>query len=114
MGMTETASRIIAKFGQAGFIERPGDGGGTPWEPEPSEPVLHDATIAVVNYDLSNVGGTLIQAGDLRALVSVEGLDIAPSVSDRLIVGDKDFAIVTAIPIAPDGVPRFYDVQVRN
>ena len=118
MGMTETASRIIARFGQAGTFERPGEGGPTSPDqvgivPEP-EPEIHPATVAVVTYDESLRGGTLIQANDLRALVSVEGLDIVPSVSDRLTVGAAEYVIVNVSPLGPDGVPRFYDLQVRR
>ncbi len=114
MGMIETASRIIARLGQAGTFERPGADGGTPWAPEPGEPTLHPATVAVVTYDQSYRDGTLIQANDLRVLVSVEGLDIAPTTADRLIVGAAEYVIVNVAPLGPDGVPRFYDLQVRR
>ena len=114
MGMIETASRIIARFGQAGTFERPGDGPQNPWDPPEGDPTLHPATVAVVTYDQSYRDGTLIQANDLRVLVSVEGLDIVPSVSDRLTVGAADFVIVNVAPHGPDGVPRFYDLQVRR
>ena len=114
MGMIETASRIIARFGQAGTFERPGADGGTPWAPEPGEPTLHPATVAVVAYEQDHRDGTLIQANDLRVLVSVEGLDIVPSVSDRLLVGADDFFIAKVEPLGPDGVARFYDLQVRR
>src|SRR6056297_1149548 len=114
MGMTETASRIIARFGQAGTFERPGDGPQNPWEPPEGVPTLHPATVAVVAYEQEHRDGTLIQANDLRVLVSVEGLDIVPSVSDRLIVGADDFFIAKVEPLGPDGVARFYDLQVRR
>ena len=69
MGMIETASRIIAQFGQAGTFERPGEPGGDPWAPTPGTPTFHPATVAVVTYDQSYRDGTLIQANDLRVLV---------------------------------------------
>jgi hypothetical protein len=112
--MIKTASRIIAKFGQAGTFERLGAEPQNPWDPPESEPTSYPATVAVVAYDQSYRDGTLIQANDLRVLVSVEGLDIVPSVSDRLSVGAAEFSIANVTPLAPDGVARFYDLQVRR
>lgn len=115
MGMIETASRIIKRFGQAGTFVRPGAGPQNPWDPPgDGEPTMHPATVAVVSYDQDYRDGTLIQANDLRALVSVSGLDIVPTLADRLTVGAADYVIVNITPLAPDGVTRFYDMQVRR
>lgn len=114
MGMIETASRIIAKFGQVGTFERKGEVTGPPFDPTFGPSTFHDATVAVVTYDQSYRDGTLIQANDLRVLVSVKGLDIVPSVSDRLSVGTAEFSIANVMPLAPDGVVRFYGLQVRR
>ena len=114
MGMIEMASRIIARFGQEGTFERPGEPSGPPWAPEPGEPTFHAATVAVVAYDNENRDGTLVQMNDVRVLVSVAGLDITPNVSDRLHVGSAEYAIIRVSPLGPDGVPRFYDLQVRQ
>jgi len=114
MGMIETASRIIARFGQSGTFERPGVQSGPPYAPVYGDPTLHPATVAVVTYDQAYRDGTLIQANDLRILVSVEGLDIVPTVSDRLTVGGVQGASINLAPLGPDGVARFYDMQVRR
>ncbi len=114
MGMTETASRIIKRFGQPGTFERPGPPGGDPWAPTPGVPTYHDATVAVVTYEQEHRDGTLIQANDLRVLVSVEGLDIVPKLSDRLAIGGIEYSLANVTPLAPDGVVRFYDLQVRR
>lgn len=113
MGMIETASRIIARYGQAGTFERPGPSGGDPWNPTPGEPTYHDATVGVLTYDNEHQDGTLIQMNDLRVLVSVEGLNIEPNVSDRLHIGPVAYTIVKVSLLGPDGVPCFYDLQVR-
>jgi len=112
MGMTETASRIIARFGQAGAFERTSEQL-NPWDP-PGTTTTHPATVAVVTYDQDHRDGTLIRADDLRVLVSVAGLDIEPAVSDKLIVGGETYNIVHVAPLGPDGVPRFHDLQVRK
>jgi hypothetical protein len=114
MGMIETASRIIKRFGQTGTFERAGAPGGDPWNPTPGTPTFHTATVAVVDYEQEHRDGTLIQANDLRVLVSVEGLDIEPSLSDRLAIGDAEYSIANVTPLAPDGTPRMYELQVRR
>lgn len=112
MGMIEKASRIIARFGQAGVLRQTVNGG-DPWAPvqiETDTPV----TVAVVDYAQEVRDGTLIQSGDLRALVSVEGLDVSPTTADSLIVGGVEYVIARIAPLAPDGVVRFFDMQVRR
>lgn len=110
--MTETASRIIARFGQAGTIVRV-ENVGNEWEPVQTE-TAHPVTVAIVDYSQEVRTGTLIGSDDLRALVSVEGLDIVPTTADRLRIGADEFTIVRVSPHAPDGVARFQDMQVRR
>lgn len=112
MGMRETASRIIKRFGQAGYL-RSTINSGPEWSPVQVD-VDAPITVAVVRYSQEVMAGSLVAAGDLRALVSVEGLDAAPTTADRLVVAGKVFVIVEVAPLAPDGVARFYDLQVRR
>ncbi|QFT62076.1 hypothetical protein [Roseivivax sp. THAF30] len=114
MGLTKTASRLIARYGQAGTFVRPGEADDTTYPPTPGEPTEHPCTVAVVDYESEDRDGSNIQTNDLRALVSVEGLAITPNNGDSLIVAGKTFAVVRVMPLAPDGVVRFYDVQVRG
>ena len=115
MGMTETASRIIKRFGQPGTFNRRGEQtGGEAWNPTYGPDTQHPATVAVVAYEQERRDGSLIQANDLRVLVSVEGLDIVPTLADRLVVGTREFSLANVTPLAPDGVVRFYDLQVRR
>ena len=118
MGMIETASRIIKRFGQAGTLIKPAEGPTepqNPWdEPGEGEPTLHPVTVAVVDYEQEHRDGTLIQANDLRALVSVEGLDTAPTLADTLTIAGTHYNIARVMPLAPDGVVRFWELQVRT
>ena len=112
MGMTDTASRIIDRFGQIGVIEREGEGQTNPWDP-PAEPSFHLCTVAVGRYDADYLNGTLIEENDRRVFLSVDGLEIEPKLSDRLAIGDDSFSIVSIHPLAPDGDARFYELQAR-
>ena len=110
--MTETASRIIKRFGQAGTLRQIVNIG-TEWAPTQIEADTA-ITLAIIDYAQEVSDGTLIGSGDLRALVSVEGLSATPTTADKLIVGGVEYVIVRVSPLGPDGVPRFHDLQVRT
>lgn len=113
MGMTETASRIIARYGQSAMIERQGNPPMTPWDP-PATPVFYMCTVAVAKYDLTYANGTLINENDRRVFLSVDGLEIEPVSSDRLLIDGTSYALVSIHPLAPDGAVRFYELQARR
>jgi hypothetical protein len=113
MGMTRTASRIIAKYGQTAMIERPGAAPSTPWDPPAGSPTFYAVTVAVGKYELDSLSGTLIQSDDRRVFLSVEGLTIVPTLSDKLVIGDDTFTLISIHPLAPDGTARFYELQAR-
>lgn len=114
MGMIETASRLIAKWGQAGVITRTSGADESVYPPIPGIATDYPATMAVVDYRIEDRDGTNIAVGDLRALVSVEGLDIAPDNGDRLTVAGEAYSVVRVSPLAPDGSARFHDLQLRR
>ena len=114
MGMIDTASQLIAKWGQEGTFVRPGEADNSTYPPSPGTPTNHAAMVCVVDYTSEERAGTNIQTNDVRALVSVEGLDIIPNGADSLMVAGKTLSVVRVVPLAPDGVPRFYDIQVRG
>jgi hypothetical protein len=112
MGMTDTASRLIAKFGQQATIEREGNPPVNPWDP-PGTTVSHPCTVAVVRYQFDYMDGTLIERDDRRVFLSVERLTIEPETSDRLVIDGVTYSLVSIHPLAPDGVVRFYELQAR-
>lgn len=114
MGMTDTASRIIAQFGQEGVFVRAGEPDESTYPPTPGVTTYHPATLAVVDYAQEDRDGTNIQDNDLRALVSIEGLGIVPTNSESLTVAGKTFSVERVVPLAPDSVTRFYDIRVRG
>lgn len=123
---TKVASRIIARFGQAGTLRQFENIG--PAHAPVQDATDHAVTVALTEYDVELRGGTLIGASDLRALVSVEGLAVTPTTADKLAAGmtpDEVAAaeealepvawheVVRVSPAAPDGVARFWELQVR-
>ena len=113
MGLTETASRIIARYGQPALIECEGGEPVNPWDDPSTTITFYDCTVSVGKYDQAYTDGTLIQESDRRVFLSLEGLEIEPTLSDRLAIGDDTFSIAAIHPLAPDGEVRFYEIQAR-
>ncbi len=111
--MGRTASRIIAKYGQAATFER-STISQDPRDPV-SPPTFHPATVAIAtDAQLYGDRRTLIQSNDLKALVSIEGLDIVPKTSDGLTVGGVEYTVLSVTMLAPDGVTRFFELKVSR
>ena len=112
MGLSKIASRLIAKYGEAGVFERPGVLDESSAPPTIGASTFHPATIAVVNYELADRERVTIQVNHLRALTSIEGLGIEPSNGDKLAVAGRSYSILSVERITRRGVALFYDIQV--
>lgn len=55
--------------------------------------------------------GALIQAGDKRILISADG---ALNLQDHIIVGSKEYVIISMGEINPAGTTIIYDLHLRN
>lgn len=117
MGMKQTASRLIAKHGQAATLLRPGEGtfdgfGGYTPGPDTEYPVtILTATYAV---EVQFIAGGLMDVGDQRVFLSVEGLSLTPATTDRLRIGGEVFRTIRVSPLAPAGEVIFWELQVRH
>lgn len=115
MGMTATATKLISRFGQSATLVKPAEGPGEaqkPWD-EPGEgvPTEHPVTVAVTNYNVEDMDGTLIGASDLRVFMAVA--DVVPVKADTLVIGGTSYNIERIGTLGPDGVTICYDMQVR-
>lgn len=118
MGMIETASRLIAKHGQAATLLRPlppiDDGFGMVPNPDPPTPYACTAFVATFTVNEEFIAAGLMDVGDLRVLVSVEGLTITPETTDKIMIGTSVLGIVRVVPHAPGGDLFFYEIQGRD
>ena len=117
MGLTQIASRLIKKHGQAATLLRPGEGtddgyGNVIPGPDASYPVtLLSATYAI---ELQLIAGGFLDVGDQRVLVSVEGLTIEPATTDKLLIDGTEFEVRRVAPLSPAGGVIFWEMQVRD
>lgn len=117
MGLMNTASRLIAKHGQAIEILREGpeipDGYGG-FEPGPITAYAAVALSATYATELQLYAGGLLGVGDRRILVAVEGLAITPTTDDRVRIDGTEWRTIRVSPLAPAGEVIFWEMQVRD
>lgn len=114
MGLTETASRLIAKHGQAAEVLRPGPGttdefGG--YTPGPDTAYTCKAVLAEFTVNAEYIAAGLLDVGDVRVLVSAEGLAITPETTDRINIDGEVLRIKRVVRHAPGGILFFYELQ---
>lgn len=110
------ANRMIARYGKAGFIRRPGTVTGPAYDPTIGEPTDHPARFVVTDYATKDIDGSRVLATDKRVLLSVGSLTIEPTTSDRL-VGDGDdngYSIEAVNPVEPGDTVLLYWIQARK
>ncbi len=74
----------------------------------------YSAMGVVADYGLKYISGTLIQKGDKKITLAVKGLSIIPELSDRVIINDVEYGIVTITEVNPAGTPLTYVLQARR
>lgn len=103
--LTNSAKRLIEKFGYAATISRTVDGITT----------TYDVQIVMTEYNPREKDGALIIATDRKAILSAVDLSITPDPeTDRLVENGNSLQIVTVTPTAPAGVAIIYELQVRK
>lgn len=110
--LQQTASRLIAKFGQAGAIRRT-TASGPAYDPE-TVITDHACQLAVLQYTDDKIDGTLIMRGDKLVYLSTAGLSIEPSTADTVVIGGEKHAIVNVKPLSPAGLVVFWEIQARQ
>lgn len=117
MGLTERATRLIASKGRAVTLKREALG-----EPDgfggylPGEVTSYPATAATARYEqeLALIAGGLVEAGDLRLIVSVDGLAIEPEPGDRVEAEGEEYRVLNVAAVGTAGTAHFFDLQVRR
>lgn len=117
MGLSEIATRLIAKYGQAAEILRAGDGttdGFGGYTPGPD--TIHHCTVVVATFTVNQefIAAGIMDVGDQRLLVSVDGLAITPKTTDKIKIGETTLGIVRVAPHAPGDILYFWEVQARD
>jgi hypothetical protein len=113
-GMAATADELLKEFGAAAQVKTPGSASYDPATGVASSIYTsQDCTACVIEYKKSEIDGTLIQAGDRKALLSPIGIT-EPKPGCLIVWGGKDLRVITTSVVAPAGLAVLYECQVRG
>ena len=111
-------SAVIADLGIAATIIRAGTLDDTVYPPVTGAPTTHACTVIEDTFSAQDLGANAgIQAGDVKLLVAVEGLDITPTPADSIKVPSSStsaYSIVSVTPAQPSGVTLMWTIQARR
>lgn len=111
MGMTETATRLIKRFGQTAILQKESGGPAFPADEVPIVIMDHSVTVAVTEYTIEERGNSLISGSDLRVFMTA---GVEPITGDKLIIGGKDYRINHVGTLGPDGSVICYELRVQR
>lgn len=109
-----TALRLLTKFGRDVTLRNYTVGTYDPATGTNSVSTS-DVTVkaAVLDYGAGQMeqAGNLIQSGDKRCLVQA---GTVPALEDHVIVGSKDYSILSVGEVNPAGTPVIYNLHLRH
>ena len=88
-----TAERLIKRFGQDAILDITTNSG-DPWKPTQSE-ATQIIKVVVLDYEDSDIDGTIIQRNDKRLYISTEGATIEPSTEHEVTVVALNMKLLT-------------------
>ncbi|WP_115560019.1 hypothetical protein [Xanthomonas arboricola] len=111
--MQATAERLIGRYGYTARLQRAGAPTGPPHNPQPGVPTQHDCKVVELDYSLTNRDATLVLKGDKLGLIST-AIDIAPTLNDRIVLGNDLFTFIDLQPLSPGGQVLLYEFHARR
>ena len=110
--ITQEVSAALAEVAGEVTIKRPATQPENPWDPPAGSPSEHVLRAIVESYTQEQVDDTLIKAGDRKVFLDATG--IVPTTSDRIVLPEGEFAILSVMPFAPSGVAVFHQLHCRR
>ena len=107
--MTETATRLIERFGQDAFLRKQPAPQTDPDDPPPGPAVDHAVVVAVTEYTVEERANALISDKAVRVFMTA---GIAPTTADKLVIGGIAYLIERVGTLGPDGVVICYEMRV--
>lgn len=111
MGMTETATRLIKRFGQDATLTKTTEEPTDPWGGGGTVTVDHTVTVAVTEYTVEERANSFIADTDLRVFVTA---GVEPVKGDDLTIGSVQYRVERVGILAPDGVVICYELRVSR
>lgn len=117
--MGQVARTLVGTFGRSATLRRPGGGGGynpaTGLIEAPGSSTDYTCEVVFEDFAQAQIDGTLVRAGDRKALVSRLRLGTEPvPQSDVLIEGGRTWQIVRLLGYSSGAQEAAYTLHVRR
>lgn len=113
--MAATANELLTEFGAAATLQKVSEGTYNPATGGSTDTTTnYTCTAAVFDVDLKEINGTLIQANDKRAYVSVLTAVPLPEPSDFFIWQGVTYRIAASKDLAPSGKSVLFELVIRR
>jgi len=112
--LVATASRLISNFGGVGVVTRTA---GATFNPATGNYTGGTTTTITgkgvrIEFDKSEIDGSVIQAGDVRILFDADGG--TPINDDNLSFNSTNYRVMNVKPQSPSGTDIYYELQCRR
>lgn len=112
--LAATSKKLLTKYGRDVVIAAITQGAYDP-ATSTAAPTSTSKTVKGVLFDINAgitlIQGTLVEVGDKRLLVESSG---APTIQDKVTVGDAIYRILSVTEINPGGTVVLYDLHLRK
>lgn len=110
-----TANRLLGRFGQSGYIRRPGAKTGPAHNPTVGSVTNDACTFVITDYRSREIDGTRVLATDKKAMIAPGTLPSAPKTVDLLVEADGSvYKIIDVKTVKPASTVILYEAQVRR
>lgn len=113
--MTETADRLVQRFGFTATLKTPGATTGPAYAPTAIAETTQSVKIAWTSFTARDVALSQVEATDRKAYLSVEGMNGPLSLRAKIDVGEaNDLSIVRADPLGGSQQVVAYEIWLRG
>lgn len=107
-------SDALASVGFEALLQRAPRKVGDPSDPIFLEGEVQSVTVMSSNFNMKDIDGTSIQAGDKLLYVATKGLLEPPAPGDVFLISDRAYKVITCNSLEPGSIDLMYEVQVRT
>lgn len=115
-GLEAVADDLIGEFGRtvtfrvrAATLKTAGE----PWLGKVAAASAGTAPAAFIEYNASEIDGSIIQAEDRKVLVAAKNLGFSPTTAYEMVDGSVVWQVVRVAEIRPGATALAYELQVR-
>ncbi len=110
-----TVNGLLENFGKtATMFQNVAVPGANPWDSEITTETSAEVTVVQTEFSKADISLSLVEAGDVKFLMSTNGVDFDPSLSDRIQTGADVYQITQVEPLQPGSTVMLWTIYARK